>query len=144
MLSNNTITTSPNTTSGNNTVDYATIIGFCLFALSEIIPLLPIPANGILHSFMIGIHNSFSTTTPTTNIITPTPENPQNNSIKSNITQDIELGNEIRSNNNNNTNICSLCQLDLNEIIEYINHDPEKFKKIKEFIASQNFVSSLS
>lgn len=135
MLSNNTVTTLPNTTCGNNTIDYATIIGFCLFGLSEIIPLLPIPANGILHSFMIGIHNSFTTSTPP-------PENLQIDSTKSKVTQeDIEIGNSFTPNNNN---VCSICQLDLNEIIEYINHDPNKFKKIKEFIASQTFVSSLS
>lgn len=40
--------------------DYTTIIGYALFAFSEIIPLLPIPANGILHSLSIGIKNSFT------------------------------------------------------------------------------------
>ena len=42
--------------------DITTIIGYALFAFSEIIPLLPIPANGILHSLAIGIKNSFSNT----------------------------------------------------------------------------------
>jgi len=46
--------------------DITTIIGYSLFAFSEIIPLLPIPANGILHSLAIGITNSFSNTKPNT------------------------------------------------------------------------------
>lgn len=48
--------------------DYATIIGYALFAFSEIIPLLPIPANGILHSLSIGIKNSFTTQPVNTDI----------------------------------------------------------------------------
>ena len=48
--------------------DITTIIGYSLFAFSEIIPLLPIPANGILHSLAIGITNSFSNTKPNTDI----------------------------------------------------------------------------
>lgn len=34
------------------------IIGFILFAVSEIIAVLPIPANGFLHSLSIGLKNS--------------------------------------------------------------------------------------
>jgi hypothetical protein len=34
------------------------IIGFILFAVSEIIAVLPIPANGFLHSLSIGLNNS--------------------------------------------------------------------------------------
>lgn len=36
------------------------IVGFVLFALSELFPLLPIPANGFLHSLFIGLKNSFA------------------------------------------------------------------------------------
>lgn len=36
-----------------------TIIGYVLFILSEFISLIPIPANGLLHSFTIGFKNSF-------------------------------------------------------------------------------------
>lgn len=35
------------------------IIGYVLFILSELVSIIPIPANGLLHSFMIGIQNSF-------------------------------------------------------------------------------------
>jgi len=34
------------------------IIGYTLFALSEIIAVLPIPANGMFHSLLIGLKNS--------------------------------------------------------------------------------------
>ena len=36
------------------------IIGYTLFALSEIIAMLPIPANGMFHSLLIGLKNSVS------------------------------------------------------------------------------------
>lgn len=48
--------------------DITTIIGYLLFGFSEIITLLPIPANGILHSLAIGVKNSFSNTKPNTDV----------------------------------------------------------------------------
>jgi hypothetical protein len=36
-----------------------TIIGYVLFIVSEFVSLIPIPANGLLHSFTIGFKNSF-------------------------------------------------------------------------------------
>ncbi len=39
-------------------MDTATIIGYVLFAISELLPLLPIPTNGVLHSLTIGLKNS--------------------------------------------------------------------------------------
>lgn len=36
----------------------ATVIGYTLFAISEIVAVLPIPANGVLHSLIIGLKNS--------------------------------------------------------------------------------------
>lgn len=38
--------------------DFAAIFGFVLFSASELIAILPIPANGILHSIVIGLKNS--------------------------------------------------------------------------------------
>ena len=35
-----------------------TCIGYILFTLSELVSVIPIPANGILHSFTIGLKNS--------------------------------------------------------------------------------------
>lgn len=52
----------------SNYPDIITIIGYSLFVFSELIPLLPIPANGILHSLAIGIKNSFSNQKPNTDI----------------------------------------------------------------------------
>jgi len=36
-----------------------TIIGYVLFGLSELLPLLPIPTNGFLQSIFIGLQNAF-------------------------------------------------------------------------------------
>jgi hypothetical protein len=48
-----------------DTPSIVTILGYSLFAFSEIIPLLPIPANGLLHSIVIGLKNSISNKKPT-------------------------------------------------------------------------------
>jgi hypothetical protein len=40
------------------TIDPMTIVGYTLFGLSELVAILPIPSNGILHSFIIGLQNS--------------------------------------------------------------------------------------
>jgi hypothetical protein len=37
----------------------ATIIGYVLFGLSEILPLINVPTNGFLHTFIIGFSNAF-------------------------------------------------------------------------------------
>jgi hypothetical protein len=37
-----------------------TIIGYSLFAISEIVAILPVPANGMFHSLLIGLKNSIS------------------------------------------------------------------------------------
>lgn len=37
----------------------ATYIGYALFALSEILPLINVPTNGFLHTFIIGFSNAF-------------------------------------------------------------------------------------
>lgn len=41
------------------TDNIATIIGYILFALSEILPLINIPTNGFLHTFILGFSNAF-------------------------------------------------------------------------------------
>lgn len=105
------------TTVNNTSIDYGAIIGFTLFAISELIPLLPIPANGIFHSFLIGLHNSF--------------KNP---------VQDIETGQQLINQIQQKEIIltCQNCQSELTEIISYIKENPDKLKNIKDFIASQN------
>ena len=39
--------------------DVATIVGYVLFGISELLTFLPINTNGIVHSFIIGFHDSF-------------------------------------------------------------------------------------
>ena len=41
-----------------SSLDFAAIFGFVLFAASEIVAILPIPANGVFHSLVIGLKNS--------------------------------------------------------------------------------------
>jgi hypothetical protein len=42
------------------TVDYSVILGYVLFGVSELVALLPVPANGFAHSLFIGLRNSLS------------------------------------------------------------------------------------
>jgi hypothetical protein len=121
--------------SSNNiaNIDYATIIGFSLFAISEIVPLLPIHANGILHSFVIGLTKSFNLNLPAkqttdleANKNTELNELPENSSLS-------PLSPPLH-----NTHYCKNCHSDLNDILLYLNQNPEKLKNIKDFISSQN------
>lgn len=51
-----------------NSQDYSTIFGFVLFAASELVAILPIPANGIMHSLVIGLKNSLKNKNTDTDI----------------------------------------------------------------------------
>jgi hypothetical protein len=44
-------------------IDITTFVGYILFFVSEILPLLHIPTNGILHTFVLGISNAFKVRT---------------------------------------------------------------------------------
>ena len=83
----------------------AAIIGYVLFAISEIIPLLPIPANGVFHSFIIGLQNSF--------------KNPH---------VDLELGQQLSGLQTQSKSI------NLHDVIEYINTNPDKLPHVKTYI----------
>ena len=85
----------------------AAIIGYVLFAISEIIPLLPIPANGVFHSFIIGLQNSF--------------KNPH---------VDLELGQQIVGLQNQNTTK----SINFHDVVDYINTNPDKLPHVKTYI----------
>lgn len=44
--------------------DIAIIFGYVLFVASELVAILPIPANGVLHSLVIGLKNSLKPQNP--------------------------------------------------------------------------------
>ena len=105
-MTSNTITL-PAPTAG----EIGSIIGFTLFVISEIIPLLPIPANGIFHSFVIGLQNSFKP-----------PKKP-----------DLELGiDDTKS--IQLLQKCPNCISDIDYIVNYLNENPSKIKEIKNSI----------
>jgi hypothetical protein len=41
-------------------VDYSVILGYVLFGVSELVAILPVPANGFAHSLFIGLRNSLN------------------------------------------------------------------------------------
>ena len=91
----------------SNTV--ATVIGYVLFAVSEILPLVHIPANGILHTFILGFKNAFSspskdielaesliiTNTSFANIVNTLSTNHQMKTLVESVIQDPELCNHL-------------------------------------------------
>ena len=88
------------------------IIGISFFAISEILPILPIPANGILHSIFIGLKNSFNP-----DIVSDT------NTINSLISTKPEIGKFISNVKNNPKLFETISMLNRNpEISKYIKH----------------------
>lgn len=79
-------------------------IGYIIFILSEIVAVLPIPANGFLHSLFIGL----------------------NNSIKNSDT-DIEMAQQIISTRPNTANLLNKIALnsELSNVIKKISDNPE-------------------
>lgn len=128
-----------NIPSNVSTIDYGTIIGFTLFAISELIPLLPIPANGIFHSFLIGLHNSFKN---------PIKDIESGKKLMDKINDggtdafipDLEANSKSISKSLSmpSSQFCCNCQSELNDVMEYIKQNPNKIKNIKDFIESQN------
>jgi len=110
--------------------DIATIIGYILFGISEILPLINIPANGFIHSIYSGIGNSFKNpekdielaqsllnTKPTyANIINTIATNPQIQEIINNLLLN-------PSNANNITKLQS--DQEINNLISIITHNPQ-------------------
>jgi hypothetical protein len=86
--------------------DISTIFGFVLFAASELVAILPIPANGILHSLVIGLKNSLK------------PE-------KKNI--DVEMANELFNTDKEMTNIVTTLNgnKSLTEAVNILVQNPE-------------------
>jgi len=119
------MTTNTITLPAPTAAEIGSILGFTLFVVSEIIPLLPIPANGIFHSFVIGLQNSFKSP------------------IKIDIEKGMDGNNNALNNSNENLNInsksiqiqkCPNCSSDIDYIMNYLNENPSKIKEIKEFI----------
>lgn len=109
-----------------NSSDIVTILGYVLFAFSEIVPLLPIPANGILHSLSIGIRNSF--TKPKQDV-------------------DLELAHTLVDNRPQIANIVSMLEgnFRLTDTVKILNTKPQLIQYVKKLSIDKNlqFINSI-
>lgn len=107
-------------------IDYTSIIGYALFAFSEIIPLLPIPANGILHSLSIGIKNSFT---------------------KQPVNTDIEMAHSLVETRPQLANVVSLLEgnFRLTDSVKLLNSKPQLIPLVEKIATDKNmqFINSL-
>lgn len=106
--------------------DYiSAIIGFSFFAISEILPLLPIPANGFLHSLVIGIKNSINT----------------------NLNTDVEIAQSLIQTKPDIANIVSTIQgnFKLTDAIKLLNSKPQLIQYVEKLAYDKNlqFINTL-
>ena len=119
----------------------ATILGYSLFALSEFLPLLPIPANGFLHSIAIGLQNSFSNKPVSTdieiaqNLLISRPNMPN---IISTLEGNNNLINSIKLLNDKPQILAQLNKLAYDKNLQFINtlliNNPDIINEIKNII----------
>jgi len=120
-----------------------TITGYILFFLSEVLPLLPIPANGVLHSIAIGLKNSFSNKKPSTdveiaqNLLISRPNMPN---IISTLEGNHNLINSIKILNDNPQLLQQITKLAYDKNLQFINtlliNNPDVINEIKKIIIS--------
>jgi hypothetical protein len=119
----------------------ATILGYTLFALSELLPLLPMPANGFLHSIAIGLKNSFSNKPISTdieiaqNLLISRPNMPN---IISTLEGNHNLTNSIKLLNDNPQLLAQINKLANDKNLRFINtlliNNPDIINQIKGLI----------
>lgn len=118
-----------------------TIVGYGLFILSELLPLLPIPANGVLHTVAIGLKNSFSNKKPSTdveiakNLLISRPNMPN---IISTLEGNHILVNSIKILNDNPQLLAQITKLAYDKNLQFINtlliNNPDVINEIKKII----------
>lgn len=127
----------------------STIIGFVLFALSEILPLINIPANGLIHSLILGVGNAFKspeqdiemahsilTTQPNlASIVNILSTNPQIKGIVNQLVQKPETANNISSVQTNP---------DVSNLISLVTNNPQTKMVITKLVSDSNNIAFLS
>ena len=122
--------------------DLATIIGYILFGISEILPLLPIPTNGMFHSMIIGLQNSLKD--PNQDIEMARKllhRKPELANVVTSISSNTNLQSTVTTLANNphiTQNVDLLCANDnINYIMTLLNNNPQVIKDTQSFIESQ-------
>jgi hypothetical protein len=123
--------------------DVTSIIGFCFFAVSEILPLLPVNTNGILHSFIIGFKDSFKNIDHdielAQKLIQKKPDIANVVNIASTNTVIQDCINDILQNQHLIPHIQALCKnSDLQNVFQNLKNNPILLQNIKSKIDAQS------
>jgi hypothetical protein len=128
----------------SDTPSITTILGYSLFAFSEIIPLLPIPANGLLHSIVIGLKNSLSAQKPHQDIEVAhalVDKQPDIANVVSTLQGNFRLIEAVKLLNAKPNVLAQIEQLSYNKNLQFINtlliNNPEIINEIKKLIVNK-------
>lgn len=114
-----------------------TILGYSLFFLSELLPLLPIPANGFFHIIVVGLQNAFKNPTKDiemardlvsnknvnndfSHIVNTLANNSQLNSTVLNLINNPQLANNINSIQNDTILLSQLPNISSNSQLKHV------------------------
>jgi hypothetical protein len=115
------------------------IIGYALFVISEIVAVLPIPANGFLHSFFIGLNNSIKNSNNDIEVAQQlVSTRPNTANLFNKIATDSELSNSIKKISDNPDILPYIEMLSnhpqLKYIISLLQNNPDIVNDVKELI----------
>jgi len=115
------------------------IIGYILFVVSEIVAVLPIPANGLFHSFVIGLNNSIKNSNTDVEVAQQlVSTRPNTANLFNKIAIDSELSNTIQRLSDNHDILPYIEILthypQLKYIIALLQNNPDIVNDVKELI----------
>ena len=129
----------------------STIIGFVLFGISELIAVIPIPANGLLHSILIGLQNSLKNPNDDIEMAQRIVTNPVVAKMVKTIESNPNLSNTVDLLKDNQHIIPHINVLASNQSLQYIctllTNNPEILDDVKNFITaslSKNYTIQMS
>jgi hypothetical protein len=124
-----------------------TIIGYVLFIVSEFVSLIPIPANGLLHSFTIGFQNSFKNPDINTEMTQSLLQNnPNIATLVNRIANNMHITNSINTLLDKPQVLSQINTISNNNKLQYIitllNNHPEMINDISNIIEKQILLQS--
>lgn len=123
----------------------STIVGFVLFAISEILPFFPVKTNGILHSFVIGFRDSFQNLNHDIELAQQFVKNPDITPMVNAVSTNPVLQKcfqNVLDNQHIIPHIHTLCNnLEIQSIFNNINTNPVMLKNVTNLIARNSIIN---
>jgi hypothetical protein len=121
------------------------IVGFVLFAISEILPFLPLNTNGVLHSFVIGFRDSFRKLDQDIELAQQFVKNPEIAPMVNSVSTNPVLQKcfqDVLENQHLIPHIHTLCNSpDIQHVFNNINSNPTMLKNVTNLIARNSIVN---